>query len=216
MRIGLTGIARSGKDTVAQMMQKLVPFDHPIVSLAAPIKAIFGEACGWNERHADGDLKEVTDYYKFTREKMIEFCIYNYGLEVSDSIDQVNKFFKAVEEDDKSDVKIRDKQYVYCTISPRRAYQLWGSVFRDKGANFWLDMLPEKCICPDVRYDNEAEAMDLVYKVVRPGNGVVAVAHASEEGISDELVTLALLNDGTLDDLYRLTEHGLNFHGVLR
>jgi hypothetical protein len=212
MRIGLTGIARSGKDTVAKMMKELVPFDHPIVSLAAPIKAVFSEACGWNERHADGDLKEVSDYYKFDRDKMIEFCIYNYGLEVSDSIDQVNKFFKAVNEDDKSEIF----GYNICHISPRRAYQLWGTVFRDKGANFWLDMLPEKCICPDVRYDNEAEAMDLVYKVVRPGNGVVAVAHASENGISENLVALTIINDRTLDYLHRVVEQGLEYHGVLR
>lgn len=201
MRIGLTGIARSGKDTVAKMMKELVPFDHPIVSLAAPIKAVFGEACGWNERHTDGDLKEVSDYYKFDRDKMIEFCIYNYGLEVSDSIDQVNKFFKAVNEDDKSEIFQQGKGYIICYISPRRAYQLWGSVFRDKGENFWLDMLPEKCICPDVRYDNEAKEMDLMFKVVRPGNGVVAVAHASENGIDTDLVDSVILNDGTLNEL---------------
>ena len=201
MRIGLTGIARSGKDTVAKMMKEMVPFDYPIVSLATPIKAVFGEACGWSERHADGDLKEVSDYHKFDRDTMIDFCIYNYGLEVSDSIDQVTKFFKAVDEDDKSEIFQPCKDYIICHISPRRSYQLWGTVFRDKGENFWLDMLPEKCICPDVRYDNEAKEMDLMFKVVRPGNGVVAVAHASENGIDTDLVDSVILNDGTLNDL---------------
>lgn len=61
-------------------------------------------------------------------------------------------------------------------------------------------------IIPDVRFDNEAEAIHRiggkVIRVVRP-NVVSVAAHVSEAGVSDNLVDGTIVNDGTLDEFAR-------------
>jgi len=66
MIIGLVGYARSGKDTTADFfvdhMNKHAPDEvTEKYSFASPIKASVNELMGWDERHSDGDLKEVID-----------------------------------------------------------------------------------------------------------------------------------------------------------
>ena len=58
--IGLAGKARSGKDTVAGMIQELVPGTRTL-AFAEPMKRFLKEIFDWDERHVSGALKEVGD-----------------------------------------------------------------------------------------------------------------------------------------------------------
>ena len=56
------GKSRAGKDSVANIILNL---DNKFskYSLASPIKKLMNELFDWDERHADGELKEVVDPY---------------------------------------------------------------------------------------------------------------------------------------------------------
>ncbi len=57
--IGLAGPARSGKDTAGNYLS--TELDLETYALASPIKERINDMFGWDERHADGELKEVDD-----------------------------------------------------------------------------------------------------------------------------------------------------------
>ena len=57
--IGLTGKARSGKDTFAGYLSYVLKI--PPYALASPIKRNVNQMFGWDDRHSDGELKEVID-----------------------------------------------------------------------------------------------------------------------------------------------------------
>ena len=57
--IGLTGKARSGKDTVGDYLSKT--YGHKTFTMAKPIKEACRVIFGWDDRHLHGDLKEVVD-----------------------------------------------------------------------------------------------------------------------------------------------------------
>ena len=56
--IGLTGKARSGKDTVGNYLAKK---EFTTYAMASPIKEACRVIFDWNDRHLHGDLKEVID-----------------------------------------------------------------------------------------------------------------------------------------------------------
>jgi hypothetical protein len=59
MVIGLTGKARSGKDTIAEHLRNYYFFDHYWFS--KPMKDAAKIIFGWDDRHLYGDLKEIVD-----------------------------------------------------------------------------------------------------------------------------------------------------------
>lgn len=66
MIIGITGLARSGKDTAASMLQHYIASEYilgsaKIESFAKPIKETCRYLFDWNDDHLYGDLKEVVD-----------------------------------------------------------------------------------------------------------------------------------------------------------
>ena len=56
--IGLTGKARSGKDTVGDYLSE---HKYETYAMASPIKEACRAAFGWTDEHLFGDLKEVVD-----------------------------------------------------------------------------------------------------------------------------------------------------------
>jgi hypothetical protein len=63
--IGLGFEKRSGKDTVADFLVE--DFGAIKMAFAGPLKAATKEIFGWDERHVNGDLKEVVDtFWGFT------------------------------------------------------------------------------------------------------------------------------------------------------
>lgn len=59
--IGLSGKARSGKDTVAEML--VTKHGYTRVGMADQMKVVVGLLFGWNKRHLYGDLKETVDEF---------------------------------------------------------------------------------------------------------------------------------------------------------
>lgn len=104
--------------------------------------------------------------------------------------------------------------------SPRQLLQLLGTEFGRKmlGESVWVDRAMQtiehyevagiSVVVTDVRFDNEAEAIrgrgGVVWRVVRDAPSCLsgdAAAHASEGGISGDLVDLTIKNNGSLYDL---------------
>jgi hypothetical protein len=73
MIIGLAGRARSGKDTVALCIKELAPW-YEVRRLAKPVKDSLKALYSWDDRHMEGDLKEVFDRAvgKSPRQAMIQ------------------------------------------------------------------------------------------------------------------------------------------------
>jgi|JI9StandDraft_1071089.scaffolds.fasta_scaffold135727_1 hypothetical protein len=98
----------------------------------------------------------------------------------------------------------------------RRLLQVFGTeVIRERNEDFWIDTIdgiledaaPERVVITDVRFDNEAAWVHSlggkVIEVIRPTHEDAGAAngHASESGVSADLVDEQILNDGSLDDL---------------
>jgi hypothetical protein len=65
--IGIAGRARSGKDTTCSLMMDKTDRMFYKYSFAQPIKQACNLIFNWDERHAEGHLKEVVDpYWKIT------------------------------------------------------------------------------------------------------------------------------------------------------
>ena len=59
--IGLSGAARSGKDTTGAILASKL--GYKTYSLASPIKVVCNDLFGWDDRHSNGELKEVVDEF---------------------------------------------------------------------------------------------------------------------------------------------------------
>jgi hypothetical protein len=59
MLIGIAGRARSGKDTIAAYLVEKYGFQQ--YSFATPMKDFLQDMFQWDDRHTDGDLKDVLD-----------------------------------------------------------------------------------------------------------------------------------------------------------
>ena len=111
------------------------------------------------------------------------------------------------------DPKLKNEK-LPCGFSPREIMQFLGTdLVRAKlGKDFFVEALRnrlKKCnesvIITDVRFDNEAQIIKamggIVIEIKRPG--LVAMDHASENGVSSYLIDLVVWNDGSIDDLKR-------------
>jgi hypothetical protein len=75
MIIGLVGRSRSGKDTAARHIRKIAPW-YELRRLAQPVKDCIKALYSWDERHTEGELKEVFDPVvgKSPRQAMIQIA----------------------------------------------------------------------------------------------------------------------------------------------
>lgn len=82
---------------------------------------------------------------------------------------------------------------------------LWIDTCLHRSSNY------DRVVISDVRFDNEAEAVKkaggYIIKTTRPGVEIQGSSHASEAGISEELVDFFIDNDACLDSLYRQIEN---------
>lgn len=88
--IGLCGPARSGKDTVAGMIREILFTQRKKedgwytpakkVQVAGPLKLYCQALFDWDERHTDGELKDVVDErYGFAPRKAMQFLGYEFA-----------------------------------------------------------------------------------------------------------------------------------------
>lgn len=100
--------------------------------------------------------------------------------------------------------------------SPRQLLQSLGTEWGRQcvGEDVWIRIAMRTAascslaVIPDVRFDNEAEAIldagGVVWRVVRPGVSCLdpsTARHSSERGIAPHLISEVILNDGDLDRL---------------
>jgi hypothetical protein len=221
MLIGLTGLGRSGKDTVAGFIEDAGVERTHRLRFADDLKRICCEVYDWTVEHTDGDLKDVGDE-RYPRP--CTRCTHPKN-------PHPGKIDKAIDIMGFSGPRwetcplCKGEQVTYLT--PREAMQRLGTEWaRANYPNTWVDLtmrraaeIPDEQIVlvTDVRYINEAKGIlasgGYLIQVVRPGHSsglsTTAQQHPSEvEQQSDEfqaLVTHTLINDGTLDDLKEAT-----------
>jgi hypothetical protein len=178
--VGLTGYARSGKNTVASLIAKLSPERTKEVAFADAIKVSAARALGVR---FDGDqvgtaaVREWADRFKASQ-----------TIEIVESGETIHR------------VSGREFLQRYGTEAHRDMFD----------ADFWVkvvDMDPPEVdllLITDVRFPNEAEAIRTtggeVWKVVRT-DGSPANDHPSERPLPDDLIDRTVNNEGTLDDL---------------
>lgn len=200
--IGITGLARSGKDTFTKFLCEETGYYR--YALAHPIKNTVNILFGWDDRHSDGSLKEEVQYTRILHTSTL-------ALNLSTLFEDM----------DYGATYARDFTSVfsnYCVynlngllqykISPRKAYQLFGTEFgrRTICDSVWLDMIPDNnLVISDVRFDNEAEY------IIRNGWRIVEIvsnrsttkesSHDSEKGIDKSLISATITNNGTMEEL---------------
>lgn len=167
--VGLTGKARSGKDSAANA---LIQQGYIKMAFADPLKralaALTGEVL--NAYHSD-ELKEaVTPALGITRRKGLQ----DLGTAIRTTFG--------------SEAFVRLLQYDILRGNPGHRYY----------------------VVSDVRYPNEAQALremgGIIIQVSRPDHagltGLEAL-HSSEAGLPPEMIDGTVVNDGSLEDLYR-------------
>lgn len=188
--IGINGLKTSGKDSTYQAIKAALPEKKvKRVAFADNLKQAAALAIGY-EMLEEGETTEI------------------------EAMDQCKEGwrFTVVDHQDGSHL---------ASFTGREYLQWFGQAMRRVfGDSFWIDqVLPQQewglddhgfpgvdvlCVT-DVRYPNEAERIkDLggeVWEVIRPG--LESDGHSSEIPLADDLVDVKILNDGTIDDLYK-------------
>lgn len=188
--IGISGLARSGKDTVAMTLHKYLPH-LPIIRFAEPIKEV---------SHTLFNDTEKETYVRFTDE------MFSRLYEMTDAFcDQWQDIIPGL--DPEKVIRNLRRQFVHVSsISPRIFQQTYGTeVWRYAHPDTFVKVLqhryPEGGIIADVRFQNEVDMCDQMFSVSR-NNRPFIPPHASEE---QELVlppsTHVIRNNGTLNEL---------------
>ncbi|AHK11891.1 deoxynucleoside-5-monophosphate kinase [Vibrio phage CHOED] len=215
--IGITGLARSGKDTVGGMLLSHMPAATRF-AFADKIKEFLEDALEYGESAESN--KEGSVLFMTTRAD-IETAMLNvlhkgmmmYDVDVADMVDEYVHILKAYHG---ICFELQDGRILF-TSSWRKLYQLTGTEFGRQKINerFWIDpWLPdENAVVTDVRGHGDTqehrnvEALSIIQKgglviqVVDPRKGHVVRGHASEAGIEGNLICHTIVNDGTLEDL---------------
>lgn len=215
--------ARSGKDTVANIIQESLGINR--YAFAKPIKESINELFGWDERHEDGALKEIVLPTFLPSSEQWREVVGNFYRKCTslDSISKVccagsdiHKVFDGWCYDNKRVVKYLPRNGIVggglespklLHISPREVYQLFGTEMMREciSDSFWTDIAPtENVIITDVRFKNETEWLfsngGVLIDVKRPDNNVTVASHASEAGTGVG-ADYEIVNDGTLEQL---------------
>lgn len=218
--IGLSGKARSGKDTFGKELVKNSSMgwgDGPpyCYALASPIKKIINNLFGWDERHSEGHLKEVEVSFICPTHQQLLAEIKHY----TDVTDTESSKIRELFEETILEESYRGSDTVG-SISPRRAYQLFGTeVGRAVRDTIWLDaaqMLIDKgdsLIITDVRFENEAEWIRnqggvLVH--IQRDEAKEVVSHTSEVGVKVLDNDAVIHNNSSIQDLQYIARNFKN------
>lgn len=202
MITGIHAPAQSGKTTLSMFLLK-----HSAIkeyALSKPIKDILEALFSWDDRHRDGELKEIPCKFTITqcskeyaRDQWNFYGIKEkYDLEFNDEFD---KFMSIINPENYSNL---------CgTVSPRQAYQNFGTDYARVhiDARIWLDMAPKNCLISDVRFENEAEYIRnngrLIFLKKNHRKNIHNTNHASEKGIIQLPCDYVIENNGSIKDL---------------
>lgn len=238
--IGYTGFAGSGKDTACQFAQEWLK-DRAIVSrrraLADPLKECVNRMFEWDERHAFGELKEKEVEVSFLMEDLLTAVAnllnqHPYGDEVC-PVSTAIRWRNILDASGYvTDVTFGIYHTIHtCKISPRRAYQLFGTelVREYLGEDFWCEIAEagQKSLggvmhIPDIRFKNEVDWMKqregaLLIGIHNPNReSNIGTEHPSEQYIEEAIdrAHIIIHNTGTLEDLRASIHYSLErmFH----
>jgi hypothetical protein len=204
------GNARCGKDTFADEMIAANP-QWKKYSLSSPIKHIINNLFDWNEVHSDGYLKEIPVTVNLSKNWAAELSIELnewFGVVAVEATPPMNPDFLLAHFCEVFGMSV-DQEHI--TISPRQAYQWFGTEFgRAISDTIWLDLIPTYTpflIITDVRFPNEMnwgvdnDCFMLGIDRTEDGESAVEVAaHASEQSLDRNLLTASISNNGTLEE----------------
>lgn len=205
--IGLTGVARAGKDTVAGIVVEELNesgLDAKREGFADKLKISAALALGWS----GDDLVALMDDLKVGGyvESGLDDTVTG-GARISG-----REFLQRYGTEAHRDL-FGDGFWVDALLPLRRWSVGYGGIAAEPDRDD-CDVL----VVPDVRFDNEAQRIlkyeGVIWRVSRPGIGA-ANGHASESGIADELVTRTIRNDGGLGYLRDVVRIALFEAGLL-
>ncbi len=191
--IGLTGKARSGKSTVAEILRR--DHDFTVVSFADTLRDMalaIDPFIPLNHSLNLVRLSTIVEARGWERAK--------------DGFPEVRRFLQRLGTD-----AVRNHLGQAAWVDA-----WWAKVDRLGAADV---------VAADVRFANEAESVHgfagEVWRIERPNlvDPSGAAGHVSEAGIPDHLITLTIVNDGSLDDLASAVADALAGHwqaGILR
>jgi len=190
MIIGLVGKKRSGKDTVADWLVKYAGFIK--YSLADPMKKACKEIFLFSDEQLWGDKKEEIDealgvtprkILQVFGTELFQYDIYKHIPELANKIPPrklwINRFVRWYK---------------------RNEHSKWTYNFVTKMERYCFDV-----VISDVRFPHEAEEIKkLNGMIIRIERDLPNVdKHASETEMEDIKEDFKILNDGTIDDLYK-------------
>lgn len=198
--VGLVGQKRSGKDTVAEVFERLGWYRTSFAkALYREVSEAFGVSVSELQAHG---TKEVP-WLDLSTCKDLEF------LELAKALARVYVL------DSGDTLGIQSKDLKSFKLSPRRVLQWWGTEYRRKDDTFyWVRKLsqelaerkPKYVVISDIREIHEATFVKRseghLLKVIRPGLAEDATSsHSSEKNIEHISVDGKIFNSSTLEHL---------------
>jgi len=178
--IGLSGHKRNGKDAVADILIKELgrhPDGPPVAfkhAFADSLKIGLQTMLGWDDRHTDGELKEVVDpVYGFSPRKAMQTLGTDWGRRLNPD--------------------------VWVT-----AFGLWRAKHEERAAEVFdippAIWVVTDVRFPN-EFDKVKELGGVVWRVVRPGFEAPVGSHESETALDRFTFDRVIVNDGTLEGL---------------
>lgn len=222
--IGISGKARSGKDTVASEIQGILEAQSGVnivrYNYADPLKAFVMDWLGWDREHGWGSLKETILIPNFSLKRLEMMLFKHFSDHPSCGIDERSAPIFAKKFQDILIKKERLGNFITesgnkverLVASPRELFQWVGTdLMRDCAHNsFWVNYLDKfenfdgVLLVADVRIENEASKIrsmgGRILHIERPECQQVA-AHSSEDGIAVLEEDKTIVNDTTLEQL---------------
>ena len=187
MLIGLHGLPRCGKDTIADYLVDVYGFRK--ISFAQALYA------------------EVAKSFRVTVEQLQSHewkTVPQAQLAINCSDDALFQFEMA---------HYVVSGQIYAKRTSREILQFWGTEYRRRVTqNYWLSKFERNrslhagnVVAPDVRFDNEAAIIrrenGKILHITRPG--CLRSNHESDKLLSEEFLERSMANDGTLEMLYQ-------------
>ncbi len=227
--IMLTGEARSGKDTSADIIEGLCKAGNIPVTrtfFAKALKESAKEVFGYTDEHVYGSLKETVATLKITAVQLlvrVSDQLRSGHLSFIPKMQPERDFGNIVQEIVRNMLGAMRPTYnggANYQCSPRQIMQWWGTEAVRVGAYdaAWIDAVADEikqsssdiAIISDARFDNEIIKINDMFlqsdvKVIKllRGDKPKVHAHISEAGVSPWLIDYTITNDGSIQDLRR-------------